>query len=147
MESLYRWTRNPEWAETLTIIRFSSPQQEEIQREIFRLSDSACVLGPGLYAVIFFGISPAALPQIAQRIRKVMASALKMEKFGLNIAAAPLQFELRPFKLPQEFPSYEELSRRVLELFNLLKSHRFASGEEIYYHDPLKNSSHFKAAV
>ncbi|MBI3314070.1 MAG: GGDEF domain-containing protein [Candidatus Omnitrophica bacterium] len=150
VESLYRWTRNPEWAETLAIIRFSSPQQEEIQREIFRmfrLSDSACVLGPGLYAVIFFGISSAALPQIAARIRKVMATALKMEKFGLNIAAAPLQFEPRSFKLPQEFPSYEELSRRVLELFNALKSHRFSPGEEIYYHDPLNNPSHFKAAV
>jgi len=80
VESLNRWCRNPEWCETLGIIRVSEGKPSTIRKtlsQVFRATDVLCELEPGLYGVVFFGMEKQALGAVMGRVEKRLLEALE----------------------------------------------------------------------
>ncbi len=138
-EGLYRRYRDPEWRETLTIMKVSHPNLNAVQKEfcnMFRLADVVCTLEPGVYGILFVAMRPEALGHVATRIRKKITDIPGSGKKEVRIAAAELYFDNEALQRLGRTPSYLDFSKKTDELLNILKRYRFSPGQEIYFYQP-----------
>ncbi len=138
IEGLYRRTRDPDWNETLTVVKVTHSDLGAIQKEfcsMFRLADVVCALEPGIYGILFVAMPPEALAHVVHRIRQKVSSIPGSGKKDVRVAAAELRFDQEGQSLGRGL-SYSHFSKRVTQLLQDLRRHRFLPGQEIYFHRP-----------
>lgn len=142
-EGLYRRYRDPEWRETLTIMKVTHSNLNAVQKEfcnMFRLADVVCTLEPGVYGILFVAMRPEALEHVAGRIRQRITDIPGSGKKEVKIAAAELSFDNESVQRLGHSLSYADFSKKVEELLQVLQRYRFPAGQEIYFHQPRPDS-------
>ncbi|MFA6599900.1 MAG: GGDEF domain-containing protein [Candidatus Omnitrophota bacterium] len=142
IESMSRNLRNPQWKETLALIRVLEGDQVKVKHamsKMFRSADTLCMFEPGLYGIIFFSITREALRSAFDRMKKHLSQELHISESSIKVAACLLEYA-RSFQHAGAKAShrlnYADFNQRVTELLSLLRFHRFAVKEDLCYYAP-----------
>lgn len=138
VEGLYRRYRDPEWSETLAMIRLENVDFKLAKKHLgnlFRLADVISVLDTSLIGVLFVGMSPESLGIIRERIARKLSSVPGMEKIQVRISAAELKFQDENWtQETSKLVNNEDFTKEVERIFSVLKRRRFSGGEMLYFH-------------
>ncbi len=145
VESLYRRSRDPEWAEMLTVIHFKKADEKKIKKvfsSLFRLADAVCILESNKIGVLFIGVRPEDLGAIIYRIKTTVRAVPGLEKTEVRAAAAGLNFEDNGAQLARSRKfSLENFSARTEKILSVLKDVRFTGEEDVRFFDSALKSS------
>ncbi len=141
VEGLYRRYRDPEWSETLAMIRIENVDFALAKKHLghlFRLADVISVLEPSLVGVLFVGMHSDSLAIIRERIIHKFLSIPGMEKAQIRVAAAELRFTDEIWdKESCKLVRHEDFSKEVERIFSVLKRYRFQRGEMLHFYQPV----------
>lgn len=136
VEGLYRRYRDPEWTETLAMIRLENVDCQAAKKHLgnlLRLADVTSVLDSSLVGVLFIGMNPDGLGLIRERLLKKLSSMPGMSKIEIRIAAAELKFQDENWEQEtSKLVSHADFTKEVERIFSVLKRYRFGPREILY---------------
>jgi D-alanyl-D-alanine dipeptidase len=140
VEGLYRRYRDPEWSETLAIIRLENANFKTAKKHLghlFRLADVITVMDEAMIGVLFVSMNPESLNIIRERVLRKLTAVPGLEKIQVKISAAELKFPDENWdQETSKLVSHEDFSKEIERIFSVLKRYRFPSHEMLHCHQP-----------
>ncbi len=140
VEGLYRSYRDPDWNETLTLVRIAGADERKVKRALvpmFRLADVFSIVEPGLMGILFVGLPLPILEQVRERIKLKVRSLPGLDDAEVKVAATVLHFDTDAFNHHRrKMPVHEDFCKAVDKLYYHLRDYNFHKGERLYIYVP-----------